>query len=610
MKRKFPIVLSMMLAAGLSTAPALQSNAAPHMHPYNGVEAEVNFGSSGVDIVTEADGRKVVSGIEKGDYFTVKTCDFSSGLASITITAKSEGMSVIEVRKGDASGESLGNIKLKSTDGEYQTFTANVKNLVGDNETITFVGSVGNVSIDSWSAAPLTDVETPEDPTQPENPDQPTQPEQAAASVDAYAGVEAENATQANAAVVLSADGVTYQAIRVNGYIVIKNVDLSNGISGILATARASKPKVSLDVYVDSLDSAPIAKINVTGASFKESGVKLTSDLTGTHDLYLVANGHTVDLDSFKVLPAHQTPEQPENPEQPEQPEQPENPEQPEQPTTPVDIYAGVEAESIESKDATVQTVDGVTYQTINAGGYVVVKNADFTNGISGVFANAQAAKPKTSIAVYVDSLDSTPIATITVTSRAFKDVAAKISSDLSGTHDIYLVAVGNPVDLNSFKIMANPNHTPEQPENPDQPQQPENPDQPEQPENPDQPEQPENPDQPEQPENPDQPQQPENPSTTEGKDVTYTINSWGTGYLVNFKVTNNTGSAVDGWTVRVRKDQVSIDSSWCVNITEEGDYYVITPLSWNTHLENGQSAEFGLIGTGSIGDSITVTVE
>ncbi|WP_027216713.1 carbohydrate-binding protein [Butyrivibrio fibrisolvens] len=439
MKRKFPVVLSMMLAAGLSTAPALQSNAAPHMHPYNGVEAEVNFGSSGVDIVTEADGRKVVSGIEKGDYFTVKTCDFSSGLASITITAKSEGMSVIEVRKGDASGESLGNIKLKSTDGEYQTFTANVKNLVGDNETITFVGSVGNVSIDSWSAAPLTDVETPEDPTQPENPDQPTQPEQPAASVDAYAGVEAENATQANAAVVLSADGVTYQAIRVNGYIVIKNVDLSNGISGILATARASKPKVSLDVYVDSLDSAPIAKINVTGASFKESGVKLTSDLTGTHDLYLVANGHTVDLDSFKVLPAHQTPEQPENPDQPQQPE---------------------------------------------------------------------------------------------------------------------------------------------------------------------------NPDQPEQPENPDQPQQPENPSTAEGKDVTYTINSWGTGYLVNFKVTNNTGSAVDGWTVRVRKDQVSIDSSWCVNITEEGDYYVITPLSWNTHVENGQTIEFGLIGTGSIGDSIYVTVE
>lgn len=443
MKRKFPVVLSIMLAAGLSSGPAIASNAAPHTHPYNGVEAELNFGSNGVDVVTEADGRKVVAGIEKGDYFTVKTCDFSSGVQTITITAKSEGMSVIDIKKGDANGESLGNIKLTNTNGEYKTFTANVKNLVGDNETITFVGSVGNISIDNWSATPLT--ETPAQPEQPENPEQPAQPEEPTAPVNAYAGFEAENASQSTAAVVLSADGVTYQAIRVNGYIVIKNVDLSNGIGGVLATARASKPKVSLDVYVDSLDSAPIAKINVTGAAFKESGAKLTSDLTGTHDLYLVANGHTVDLDSFKIIPAHQTPEQPENPEQPEQPE---NPEQPEQP---------------------------------------------------------------------------------------------------------------------------------EQPENPEQPEQPE---------------------------------QPENPTPTEGKDVTYTINNWGTGYLVNFKVTNNTGAAVDGWTVKIRKDQVNIDSSWCVNITEEGDYYVITPLSWNTHVENGQTIEFGLIGTGSIGDSIYVTVE
>lgn len=59
-----------------------------------------------------------------------------------------------------------------------------------------------------------------------------------------------------------------------------------------------------------------------------------------------------------------------------------------------------------------------------------------------------------------------------------------------------------------------------------------------------------------------------------------------------------------------IRKDQVNIDSSWCVNITEEGDYYVITPLSWNTRIENGQTIEFGLIGVGSIGDSIYVTVE
>ena len=160
MKRRAAI-LSIMLAAGLCTTPAYTAYAAPHIHPYTGVEAETNFGSEGVEVVTEADGRKVVSSIEKGDYFTVKTCDFSSGLATITITAKTDGMGVIDVKKGDANGESLGNIKLKNTNGEYQTFTATLKNLEGSNETRTFVGAVGNVSIDSWSATPLTQTEDP-----------------------------------------------------------------------------------------------------------------------------------------------------------------------------------------------------------------------------------------------------------------------------------------------------------------------------------------------------------------------------------------------------------------------------------------------------------------
>ena len=164
MKKRIPVVLSAMLAAGIVVAPAMTANAAPHLHPYNGVEAEATFGSQGVEIVTEADGRKVVASIEKGDYFTVKNVDLSSGLQSITITAKTDGMGVIDVRKGDASGESLGNIKLKNTNGEYQTFTAALKNLEGDNETLTFVGAVGNVSIDKWQATALENVEPTPDP--------------------------------------------------------------------------------------------------------------------------------------------------------------------------------------------------------------------------------------------------------------------------------------------------------------------------------------------------------------------------------------------------------------------------------------------------------------
>ena len=144
MKRRAAI-LSIMLAAGLCTTPAYTAYAAPHIHPYTGVEAETNFGSEGVEVVTEADGRKVVSSIEKGDYFTVKTCDFSSGLATITITAKTDGMGVIDVKKGDANGESLGNIKLKNTNGEYQTFSASLKDC--DNAALTTILAAAAISV-------------------------------------------------------------------------------------------------------------------------------------------------------------------------------------------------------------------------------------------------------------------------------------------------------------------------------------------------------------------------------------------------------------------------------------------------------------------------------
>ena len=58
------------------------------------------------------------------------------------------------------------------------------------------------------------------------------------------------------------------------------------------------------------------------------------------------------------------------------------------------------------------------------------------------------------------------------------------------------------------------------------------------------------------------------------------------------------------------KKSEVKVDSSWCVNIAEQGEYYVITPMSWNSTLTPGASTDFGLQGSGSIGTSVTVTVE
>ncbi len=94
------------------------------------------------------------------------------------------------------------------------------------------------------------------------------------------------------------------------------------------------------------------------------------------------------------------------------------------------------------------------------------------------------------------------------------------------------------------------------------------------------------------------------------GLELEYNINSWGSGYQVGYKIVNNTGAAVDGWTLKVNKSQINIDSSWNVNVKTEGNYYVITPVDWNKTIANGASVEFGSIGVGQVGSSFDYVLE
>ena len=95
-----------------------------------------------------------------------------------------------------------------------------------------------------------------------------------------------------------------------------------------------------------------------------------------------------------------------------------------------------------------------------------------------------------------------------------------------------------------------------------------------------------------------------------DGLKAEYTINNWGSGYQILVKVKNNSSSKVNTWTVKVNKKDVKIDSSWCVNIAEEGDYYVITPMAWNSSIEPGEAVDFGIQGNGSIGSTVDITVQ
>ena len=103
---------------------------------------------------------------------------------------------------------------------------------------------------------------------------------------------------------------------------------------------------------------------------------------------------------------------------------------------------------------------------------------------------------------------------------------------------------------------------------------------------------------------NPSNPTTPSNPSNGKLK-LDYTINNWGSGYQVNFKISNNTSANVNGWTLKIKKSDINISSSWNVTVNEVGDYYVITPVSWNANIAKGGCVEFGTQGSGHIGNTI-----
>ncbi len=91
--------------------------------------------------------------------------------------------------------------------------------------------------------------------------------------------------------------------------------------------------------------------------------------------------------------------------------------------------------------------------------------------------------------------------------------------------------------------------------------------------------------------------------------DLSQTINSWGSGYNVSFKLSNNTGKDVNDWTIRIKKSDLNISSSWNVTVKEDGDSYVLTPASWNSNIANGASVEFGVQGEGTVESSIPYEV-
>lgn len=90
-------------------------------------------------------------------------------------------------------------------------------------------------------------------------------------------------------------------------------------------------------------------------------------------------------------------------------------------------------------------------------------------------------------------------------------------------------------------------------------------------------------------------------PSTGNKLKLDYNINSWGSAGQVDVKITNNSSAATKTWTLKLNKSEIKIVNSWNINVKESGNYYVITPVGWNSVIQPKGSIEFGIQYSGNV---------
>ncbi|WP_026661499.1 cellulose binding domain-containing protein [Butyrivibrio proteoclasticus] len=575
MKRSISMLIcGLLVATSVASATSVTALAAPKIDPYGVVQAELNFGREGVVQSPEVYNNSkitVLTEIEAGDYWLVKDVDFSEGLSKISLTARADSASVIEVRKDGVDGEVLGNIKIGSTNGEFKTFSAKMKNLEGKH-TIAFVGVVGNASVDYWSA------EKGETATEPD-------PTPVYGSIDPYTTVEAESCVNRKFAAEMTSGNTTYLAIRADGYAVASNVNFSKGVAALIVNSKATKAAI-LEVRIDAVDGELLSSVKVNPTEeFVERAVKVSQNLEGTHDLYFVAKmaGATVHFDSWKAMTAPVKP----NPD----PEEPIDDPEPVV-TDKVNPYTTVEAENatvMEKLD--VKTADGRTYvERLRPRVTYVVKNVEF----DGAEKIAITYKSDCSHVLEIHDGDTygPRLAFLNIPCSDYEWTTVYLNfPDLHGTYNLYFVPKHGVIDFDSWSIIKDgqtPDPVDPTPVDPD-------------PVDPT----PVDPD----PVDP-TPVDPDPQPVAEGLTTEYTLNNWGSGYQVSVKVTNNSSQKVETWAVKVNKNDVGIDASWNIKVSEEGNYYVITPVEWNSVIEAGSSVEFGFQGSSHVNDKIELFAE
>lgn len=89
----------------------------------------------------------------------------------------------------------------------------------------------------------------------------------------------------------------------------------------------------------------------------------------------------------------------------------------------------------------------------------------------------------------------------------------------------------------------------------------------------------------------------------------TYTVdNDWGSGFVASITIKNDTGAAINNWSVNWQYANTRITNSWNANLSG-GNPYTATNIGWNGNIAAGQSISFGFQGDKSAGSAERPTV-
>ncbi|MBQ7148990.1 MAG: family 43 glycosylhydrolase [Pseudobutyrivibrio sp.] len=428
-------------------------------------------------------------------------------------------------------------------------------------------------------------------------------------SVDPYSWVQAETMfTQAGITVKGNGDGSAWVSDISNGdFTKVKGVQFSKGASAITATVQ-SNGNGSIEVRQGSQNGTLLGTINVsnTNGSFKDFSTKV-SNLSGAKDICFVFRG-SFAFDRWKATDGNgSTTTEPTT----EPAEENVNTNSTAQisdgwyylKNTLSQKYLTVEGDSAKAiTNVCISKGTGVKgqkwYVENKGNGYITLKSGlgeymlDVANGTDEDGANLQIynAYGHDAQQFIVKNTGTSGVYTIgTKVSNATKYIDVYEHKTADGTNVCQWTYYGNPNQQWQFEKVSSSSQEQTTTQPAEEPKQ----------------------------EEPAQETPAEEPATQPGEspkssglDVSYSINNWGSGYQVSLKLDNKTGKTVDGWTIKLKKSEVSIDSSWNMTVKTSGDYYVITPVDWNKSIADGQSVDIGFMGSGNIGSTLNVEIK